>query len=104
MVKVSKPVAIAGGIAALVGVAAAAYTGLPPPDGWFFKTADWAFNTVKYAAPEGSIVRQFIDNHPVYTAGLEGLVAGGVAGLVIGGTAVFLVMKHYYSNKNASKK
>ena len=102
MVKLSKPVAIGGGIAALVGIAAAAYTGLPPPDGWFFKTVDFAYRTVKSAAPEG--VRQFIDQHPVYTAGLEGLVAGGVAGAAIGAAAVFFAMRHYYSNKNTSKK
>ncbi|MBI2176164.1 hypothetical protein HYU40_02315 [Candidatus Woesearchaeota archaeon] len=95
MMKVSKPVLIVGGIAAL---ATAAYTGLPPPHGWFFKAVDFAYGTVKSAAPEG--VRQFIDNHPVYTAGLEGLVAGAAAGLVTGATAMWL----YYRNKNASKK
>lgn len=101
MVKISKPVAIGGGLAAL---AAAAYTGFPPPDGWFFKAADLAFNAVKYAAPEGSGVRQFIDQHPVYTAGLEGMVAGGLAGVAIGAAAVFFAMRHYCSNKDASKK
>ncbi len=95
MVKIPKPVAIGGGLAAL---AAAAYTGLPPPDGWFFKAVDFAYGAVKSAAPEG--VRQFIDTHPVYTAGLEGLVGGG---LVVG-TAVFFAVRHYYTNKIASKK
>ncbi|MBI3037097.1 hypothetical protein HYY73_05115 [Candidatus Woesearchaeota archaeon] len=99
MVKVSRPVAITGSIAALVvGVAAAAYTGLPPPDGWFFKTVDFAYHSVKSAAPEG--VRQFIDQHPVYTAGLEGLVGGSV----ITAAAVFFAMRHYYSSKNKLKK
>ena len=97
MVKISRPVAIGGGLAALV--AAAAYTGLPPPDGWFFKAADWAFNAVKYAAPEGSDLRQFIDQHPAYTAGLEGLVVGGVVGAAFGAAAIFFAMKRYYSNR-----
>ena len=102
MVKISKPVAIAGGLVALVGAAAAAYTGLPPPDGWFFKTVDFAYNTVKNNAPEG--VRQFIDQHPVYTAGLEGLVGGGIVGGVVVGTAVFFAMKQHYRNKSNNEK
>ena len=102
MMKIPKPVAIAGSLAALVGAVAAAYTGFPPPDGWFFKTADFAYNAVKNNVPEG--VRQFIDKHPVYTAGLEGLVAGGAAGFIAGATAVFFVMRHQYRNKNTLKK
>lgn len=97
MVKISKPVAIMGGIAAL---AAAAYTGLPPPDGWFFKASDWAFNAVKYAVPEGGSIRDFIDQHPAYTAAIESGVAFGLAGLAIGAFA----MRRYYTNKIASKK
>ena len=95
MVKISKPVAVAGGIVALVGAAAAAYTGLPPPDGWFFKTVDFAYKAVKNNAPE--VARQFIDQHPIYTAGLEGLAGGG---LVVG-TTVFFALRHYYRNKGS---
>lgn len=100
MVKLSKPVAIGGGIiTGLAALVAAAYTGLPPPDGWFFKAADWAFNAVKYATPESSDIRHFIDQHPVYAAGIESGAVFGVAGLVIGASAVFFAMGRYYSHR-----
>ena len=95
MVEISKPVAVAGGIAALVGTAAAAYKGLPPPDGWFFKAVDFAYHAVKNNVPE--VARQFIDRHPVYTAGLEGLAGGSI----VVGTAVFFALRHYYRNRGS---
>ncbi len=61
---------------AAVGAAKLAYDGIN--EGWFYELCDRSYKFVRDNAPEG--VRKFIDKHPVYTAGLEGLTAGFIAG------------------------
>jgi len=63
-----------------LGGAKAAHDGIN--EGWFFHACDKSYAAVRQVAPEN--VRNFIDRHPVYTAGLEGLGAGFLTGAAAG--------------------
>jgi hypothetical protein len=78
------------GLLALVltaGAGEVVYNGIN--EGWFFRACDKSYAFVKDNAPQK--MREFINKHPVYTAGLEGLAAGFGAGIgaTLAGLAIY---------------
>ena len=68
------------------GGAKVAYDGIN--EGWFFHACDKGYAAVKQVAP--ATVQDFINRHPVYTAGLEGLGAGLLVGAAAGAAGMAL--------------